>query len=208
MSTLGYVFSSFDWIKTIIMVLLLLLLLLLWIVVDIYLVTAWLSKINIHLYSPPPQWIIIMLNKIIRNRPEFLLAYLRNKPTWDVGRTCHKSLYIMNWSWGRRKKKLNGNYSKIFSKSNQVLKRGNMLFAFVKCIVFTGKLISIIASTRLWFASFPVLLLALWFTFCFAIDLYHYMRPVLGQNSVLLPQEQRFLLGIRPTGTGLQKTSG
>ncbi|XP_074609702.1 transmembrane protein 209-like isoform X1 [Acropora palmata] len=51
---------------------------------------------------------------------------------------------------------------------------------------------------------FGVLLLALWFTFCFAIDLYHYMRPVLGQNSVLLSQEQRLLLGIRPTESGFK----
>ncbi|XP_068760349.1 transmembrane protein 209-like [Montipora capricornis] len=51
---------------------------------------------------------------------------------------------------------------------------------------------------------FGVFLLAMWFTFCFAVDLYHYMRPVLGQNSVLLSQEQRKLLGIRPTDSGFK----
>ena len=33
------------------------------------------------------------------------------------------------------------------------------------------------------------------------MDLYHYMRPVLGQDSVMLSPEQKKLLGIRPTGT-------
>lgn len=51
---------------------------------------------------------------------------------------------------------------------------------------------------------FGVCLLALWFTFCFIVDLYHYTRPVLGQNSVLLSPEQKKLLGIRPTDSGFK----
>ncbi|KAL9960685.1 hypothetical protein ACROYT_G034171 [Oculina patagonica] len=53
----------------------------------------------------------------------------------------------------------------------------------------------------LWFV---VCGLAIWFTFCFIVDLYHYMRPVLGQNSVLLSPDQRKLLGIRPTDSGFK----
>lgn len=50
--------------------------------------------------------------------------------------------------------------------------------------------------------------LALWFTFCFIVDLYHYMRPVLGQNSLVLSPEQRKLLGIRPTGMAVGLVTG
>ncbi|XP_073229325.1 transmembrane protein 209-like [Porites lutea] len=53
----------------------------------------------------------------------------------------------------------------------------------------------------LWFA---VGSLAVWFTFCFIVDLYHYMRPVLGQNTVVMSPEQKRLLGIRPTDSGFK----
>ena len=58
---------------------------------------------------------------------------------------------------------------------------------------------------RYWYwSNIPIYLvcgLAIWFTFCFIVDLYHYMRPVLGQNSVVLSLDQRKLLGIQPKGT-------